>query len=177
MTTDFLLNQQVERVLGCLMPCNRLVIECIIQTGLRVSDVLAFKTADLRKGLQWWITEGKTGKRRRVNLNRRLWNDLIDQAGEVWVFEHRTDPAKHRSRGTVWADVKRASKAYRLPQNVGTHSFRKVYAVDLMRKYGDSDRVRRALNHSSMEVTVIYMAADVLLQEKLRRRRGRSIPA
>ena len=66
----------------------------------------------------------------------------------------------------MWKDVKRASVAFRLPQNVAPHSFRKVYAVDLMRKYGDIERVRRALNHGSETVTMIYAMADGLLEAK-----------
>ena len=70
----------------------------------------------------------------------------------------------------MWKDVKRAQKLFRLAQNVGPHSMRKVYAVDLMEKYGDLEKVRRALNHDSVTVTLIYaMAADLLQQKRLRR--------
>ncbi len=71
------------------------------------------------------------------------------------------------------AFVKRAAKAFRLEQNVGTHSARKVYAVDLMQKYGDIDRVRRALNHSSESVTLLYAMADMRLRAKYRKKRRR----
>ena len=67
--------------------------------------------------------------------------------------------------------MKRAAKAFRLPQNVGPHSARKVFAVDLMDKYGDIDRVLRALNHSSESVTLIYAMADKALMKKQGRRR------
>jgi site-specific recombinase XerC len=71
----------------------------------------------------------------------------------------------------VWKDVKRAAAAFRIPQNVAPHSFRKVYAVDLLKKYGDIDRVRRALNHRSETITMIYALADMQLAAKYRRRR------
>lgn len=60
----------------------------------------------------------------------------------------------------MWKDVKRAAKLFRLPQNVAPHSARKVYAVELMEKYGDIAVVRKALNHSSDSVTLIYALAD-----------------
>ena len=69
--------------------------------------------------------------------------------------------------------MKRAAKAFRLEQNVGTHSARKVYAVDLMQKYSDIDRVRRALNHSSESVTLLYAMADMRLRAKYRKKRRR----
>lgn len=169
-TTDYLLHREVDQVLGCLMPTNALVIRMIIQTGLRVSDVLCLRTEQVSRSPQFWITEAKTGKRKKIRLTDALWRDVVDQAGIYWVFEHRTDPNKHRSRATVWADVHRAAKAYRIDATVGTHTFRKVYAVGLMHKYHDSDRVQRALNHASKEVTLIYMMADLRREQKNRER-------
>lgn len=49
---------------------------------------------------------------------------------------------------------------------------RKVYAVELMKKYGDIERVKRALNHSSEIVTMIYAMADQQLEAKFKRRRA-----
>lgn len=152
------------------MPENRLIMRVILHTGLRISDVLNLKPEQLAP--QFWITEQKTGKRRRVNLPGPLLDDLRKNAGKVYVFEHRTDPNKHKTRQAVWHDVKRAAAAFRLPQNVGTHSARKVYAVDLLKKYGDIDRVRRALNHAKRypSTTLIYATADALLEAKYKRR-------
>ena len=75
MTTEYLLNEQMEHVLAALTPANRLVMRVCLHTGLRVGDVLAFRTEQLGTP-QFWITEQKTGKRRRVNLTTELWNEL-----------------------------------------------------------------------------------------------------
>ena len=96
-----------------------------------------------------------------------LLAEIKAQAGSEWAFPSRSDPSKHRTRQTVWADVKRAQRAFRLPQNVGTHSARKIYAVDLMGKYGSIERVRRNLNHSNSSVTALYAMADVLVERRL----------
>ena len=106
-----------------------------------------------------------------MGLPEPLLSDLRNHAGEYWVFPGR-NPRKHHTRQAVWKDVKRAAAAFRLPQNVAPHSFRKVYAVDLMQKYGDIEKVRRALNHNSESVTMIYALADLQLQAKYRRRRA-----
>lgn len=172
MTTEYLLNEQMEHVLAALTPANRLVMRVCLHTGLRVGDVLAFRTEQLGTP-QFWITEQKTGKRRRVNLTTELWNELRAEAGREWVFESRCDRTQHRTRQAVWTDVKRAAKAFRLEQNVGPHSARKMYAVDLMQRYGDIDRVRRALNHSSESVTLLYAMADLRLRAKYRKQRRR----
>ena len=162
--TDYLLHQQAEHVLAALTEPNRLVMRVAMHTGLRVGDVLALKTAELAPRM--WVTEAKTGKRRQIGLPSRLLGELRAQAGPVWVFTNRLDEQRHRQRSTVWKDVKRAAKAFRLPQNVAPHSFRKLYAVELLERYGDLGRVQRALNHSDVAATMIYAMADKLLREK-----------
>ena len=141
-----------------------------LATGLRISDVLNLKTAQLKP--HFWVTEMKTGKRRQVGLPEPLLSDIKNQAGEEWAFPGRNGK-KPRTRQAVWKDVKRAAKSFRLPQNVGPHSARKVYAVDLLEKYGDIERVRKALNHSRESVTLIYAMADKQLEAKNKRRRAR----
>jgi integrase len=164
MTTEYLLNQEVGHVLAALTPQNALIMEVVLQTGLRVSDVLELRTADLKPSM--WVTEKKTGKKHRCGLPKELLAKVLNQANDMWAFPSPTDPAKHKSRQAVWKDVKRASKAFRLRQNIGTHSFRKVYAVRLMHKYGDIRRVQRALSHSNPSVTAIYAMADELMEDK-----------
>lgn len=169
MRTEYLLQHEVDGVLALLTPANRLVMRTALVTGLRISDVLALTPDKLRP--HCWVKEQKTGKSRQIGLPEPLLSDLRKTSGKIWVFPGR-DPKKHRSRQSVWLDVKRAAKALRLPQNVAPHSARKVFAVDLMAKYGDIARVKRALNHSSESVTLIYAMADMQLRAKNKRRRA-----
>lgn len=165
MTSEYLLNKEMEHVFAALMPENRLVCRTCVATGLRVSDVLALRTEQLSS--RFWVIEQKTKKKRRVDLKRELLEQLKEQAGETWVFPHRTNPAKHRTRQTVWADIKRASKAFRLPQNVAVHSLRKVYAHELLqRSKGDLSKVQKALNHSDAATTMIYVMAYEIYKAK-----------
>ena len=155
----------MEHVFAALTPANRLVCRVCVATGLRVGDVVSLRTDQLAP--QFWITESKTKKRRRVNLTKELLADLQAQAGVVWVFPGGRDPRRHRSRQAVWRDVKRAAKAFRLPQNVGVHSLRKVYAVEQLRKTkGNVAKVQRALNHSDAATTMVYAMAYQLYEAK-----------
>lgn len=164
MKTEYMLNKEVEHVLAALTPANALACRVSLRTGLRIGDVLSLRPEQL--AARFWVTEGKTCKRRIVGLNKRLLAELREQSGDFWVFPGRSDPEKHRTRQAVWKDVKRAAKAFRFDQNIAPHSLRKIYAVDLMQKYGDIDRVRRALNHDRDSTTMIYAMADALLMAK-----------
>ena len=167
--TEYLLNREVDLVLAMLTDRNALIMRTALHTGLRISDVLALRTGQL--AARFWVTESKTKKRRQVGLPEPLLSDIKKQAGETWAFESRRT-GRPQTRQAVWKDVKRAAKALRLPQNIGPHSARKVYAVELLSKYGDIDRVRRALNHSSGAITLVYALADRQLESKKKRRRS-----
>lgn len=169
--TEYLLDREVEAVLRALTPSNALVCQVSLHTGLRIGDVLALRTEQIKP--RFWVTERKTGKRRIVGLPEELRKQILSQAGTVWAFPGRSGE-KPRTRQAVWKDVKRAAKAFRLPQNVAPHSFRKVYAVDLLEQYGDIKKVQRALNHGSETTTMIYAMAAELLKAKRLRRAARS---
>lgn len=168
MRTEYLIEKEVEQVLDLLTYENRLVMRVCLHTGLRVGDVLQLRPQQLKPN--FWVTEQKTGKRRQIGLPEPLLSDLRDSADAEWVFPGQR-PGKHRTRQAVWKDVKRAAAAARLTVNAAPHSARKVYAVQLLKDYGDIDRVARALNHSSIETTLIYAMADKRLKAKGRRRR------
>lgn len=160
----------MQHVFAALMPENRLVCRVCVETGLRVGDVLRLRTEQLSS--QFWVCEQKTGKKRRVNLKQGLLDDLKRQAGVEWVFPGR-NPKKHRTRQAVWRDVKRAAKAFRLPQNVAVHSLRKVFAHEVLEKSkGDLGKVQRALNHSDAATTMVYVMAYGLYQAKYGSRNG-----
>lgn len=172
MTTEYVLMEQMEHVLAALTAQNALIMRVVLHTGMRLSDVLNLRTEDLKPF--GWYTEGKTKKRRRYGLPADLLEAIKVQAGPVWAFPGFGANGGHKTRQAVWKDVKRASRAFRLPQNVGPHSGRKIYAVQLMQKYGEIDRVRRALNHECDSVTALYAMADVLTERRLAARRRRS---
>ena len=162
MQSQYMLESQLALILAGLTPDNRLICRVMLYTGLRIGDVLALRRDQIKRVFS--ITEQKTGKRRRVGLSDQLITEIIRRAGaSPWAFPSPHDPAKPRTRQAVWGDIHRTAKALRLKVNAGTHSMRKNYAVDLMEKYGDIERVRKALNHSNPTVTVLYAMADQLV--------------
>lgn len=170
MTTEYLYRQEVDRVLAALMPQNQLIVRLMLHTGMRLSDALQLRSEGL--STSGWYTEGKTGKRRRYGIPKPLLEAIMEQSGPEWAFPGRKR-GTHKTRQAVWRDIKRAARAFRLPQNVGAHSMRKVYAVRLMKKYGKLERVQKNLNHASASVTTVYAMADLLLDRKLKDRERR----
>lgn len=167
MRSQWICGEELGHVLAALTLPNRLVCEVCLATGLRVGDVLALKTAQLRN--RFTIKEQKTGKSRLVYIPGALLERLLRQAGRVWVFEGRTDPKKHRTRQAVFKDLRRAAKAFRISAHVSPHSLRKVYAVAYFERTRSLEKVKKLLNHSSEAVTMIYAMADRIKIPKKRR--------
>ena len=150
--------EMMEHVLALLTPPNRLVARVMLQTGLRISDVLKFRKEEVRRSMR--IREQKTNKPRTVRLPERLVDELRGDGKPGWCFPGWRDPGKPRTRQAVWSDFCRAAKILRLAQ-VSPHSCRKTFSVDYFRKYG-LEKTQRVLNHENPEVTVLYALSDVL---------------
>lgn len=185
MRTDYLALDQLEVLLGGLMPVNRAALEISMCTGLRISDVLALRweqCASLRPGDCFTLVALKTGRPVNVLVTPMLCSALkragggsVHQSG--WVFPGRTQETSsrpggestvgHRTRQAVWKDLKRAARLYRcegkrLRENLGPHSCRKVFAVHLYQESKSLEVVRRALGHKDLAVTMLYAMADEL---------------
>lgn len=161
-------------VLAALQPANRLVFEVMLATGLRVSDVLNIKTAQVERQ-RFTVREQKTGKSRRVWIPKELQLRILQQAGRLYAFEGRNDWRKHRTRQAVWLDCSRCARFFQhggaVPKGtVSPHTARKVYAVDEYHRTGDLDAVRQKLNHDPAHVatTLLYALSDKLDSKALR---------
>lgn len=167
--SDWVSDDVIAHVLAALMPENRLAILTSMLTGLRIGDVLSLRSSVLLKE-RFTIVEQKTLKKRTLRLPGRLRDELLKISGKIYIFEHRTDPRRHRSRQAVYKDIRRASKAFRIKELVAPHSARKIYAVKEYKKDFNIKRVQALLNHSSEAVTMIYALADQVAEK--RRKRG-----
>ena len=163
MRTTYANRVQMGHILAALMPENRVIVRVCMATGLRVSDVLELRTADLKR--RQTVREKKTGKTRRIQWPAALYEEMERGAGKYWVFPGRTDPKKHRQRQTVWKDIKRAEKIFQRSgvvsrgQNLGTHTARKIAAVEAYQR-GGIPAAQRLLNHSDPLITRLYALAD-----------------
>lgn len=173
MRSEYINYGDLQHLFSVLMPENALVLRVSLETGLRIGDVLAIRTEQIR-AQRFTVREQKTGKSRRVYLSKPLWEALRRSAGRFYVFEGRNDPHKHRTRQAVYNDLKRAAKAFRIPQNVSPHSLRKLYAVTLLDETGDLELVQRALNHDRITTTLIYALSDRLDLLQPKRKKPRS---
>lgn len=160
--TQYIIEENLNHALALLTPENRRVMKLMLQTGMRIGDALQMPRSAL-SSQTYWYTEQKTGKRRKVQLSNKLRQELLKGSNSKYVFPGRLKG--HRTRQAVWKDLQRAAEALRIKENFGTHSARKIFAVRLLNEYGDIERVKRALNHDNVYVTMIYALSDKICKK------------
>lgn len=165
MRSEWVDEDTMALVLAAMMPGNALAVECSLATGLRIDDVLALHTETVRRTARPYVRDSKTGKTHRVYLPRELRERMLAQAGRVYVWEHRTDWTRHRTRQAVYKDMRQAAAVWerngRLQAHVSPHSARKCAAVRAYKR-GGLDAAAALLNHDEGHplVTMIYALAD-----------------
>lgn len=186
MRSDWVDEGTLELILAAMMPGNALAFEVSIATGLRIDDVLSLKTETVQRTARPYVRDSKTGKSHRIYLPRELRERMLAQAGRLYVWEHRTDWTRHKTRQAVYKDVRHAAAVFertgRLRAHVSPHSGRKVAAVRAYKR-GGLAAAAALLNHDEGHplVTLLYALSDdshanALLQceSKGRRTKGKT---
>lgn len=166
MRSEYIFKEELRHVLAALSPENRLACEISLTTGLRLGDVLNLRADQIKERVT--VRELKTGKNRAVRFPPELLDRMAKLSGKVYVFEHRYDHRRHRTRQAVFKDLKRAAALFKVPVHVSPHSCRKVWAVEQYHRTGDLKKVQKLLNHSSEAVTQLYALADVLTERRVK---------
>lgn len=138
----------------------------MLDTGLRVGDVVALRWSDLDLDARTLrIVAHKTGKLAVCNLSVstvRVLKNVPRSLRKGFVFRGR-NVYKHLSRSTVWRRLKRAAASCGVsPDGLSPHSMRKHFAVDLYHEEGLA-AVQAALQHSNDVVTRVYAFADTVM--------------
>lgn len=157
MRTDYLPAELFKKLCTVMQYENALAIRTSLETGLRIGDVLKITPSDLSDRCISFIAE-KTGKHGTVRISSALYRALLKNSGKQWIFEGR-EASHHRTRQTVWTDLKKACRHFKVDMNIAPHSARKTYAVELYKERG-LKAVTQALQHDNPEVSLIYALSD-----------------
>lgn len=136
-------------------------------TNLRASDLLKIKVedvVDLKAGDELVLKEKKTGKSRRITLNKtvieavRAWLDSTDLSGEDYLFTGQrgvlTVPSVNRL-------VKQWCSAINLKGNYGSHTLRKTWGYHQRVTFGVGlPELMVCFNHSSQKQTLDYLCVQ-----------------
>ena len=166
MRTDYLNPQLYNKLYTCMTYENVLALRVSLETGLRIDDVLSLRSEQLRKRTISGVAH-KTGKPYKkavsADLAKRLQHLRPNRGG--FIFPHRSDPMRHRTRQAVWANMKHAAALMGVQLNAAPHSARKTDAVEVFNDKG-LDVVQKELQHDRMSTTMLYAFSNMLCADK-----------
>lgn len=149
---------------------NYALVQTMLQTGLRVGELVALKICDLtiheRSG-SVRVVDGKGRREREIPLNatarRSLANHLQVQKNKQpssYVFEGRNGgPMTVRAVQEVVSGIARRAKVSRV--KVTTHTFRHTFATLYLRDHpGQLVELAALLGHESLNTTAVYTKAS-----------------
>lgn len=146
---------------------NALLILIGLNTGLRMSDILNLKVAQVRYQDVVQITEKKTKKRRLILLTRlrpQINHYIEDLPDSEYLFTNRQHHplsvnAVYKLFQTIARKMNRA--------DIGTHTLRKTFGYHYYQQTHDIGTLMMIFNHSSEAITKRYigLSQDVIMRQ------------
>jgi integrase/recombinase XerD len=163
--------EEVERLLAVPRPTtaaglrNRAMLELMYASGLRVSEVVGLRLADLDRAVGVVRVIGKGDKERLVPVG-----EVALRSVEEYKKAGRPDLAKgppvealflgRHGRGltrqSVWHLIKRCAAAAGIAKTVTPHTLRHSFATHLLERGADLRAVQLMLGHADIGTTQIY---------------------
>jgi site-specific recombinase XerD len=145
---------------------NRAIVYCGLHAGLRVSEIVALELEDLDFNKSYvYISDGKGGKARRVEMNMDLRNSLLEWLAERG--EHQDPPKVFLSQKGMKGITENAVE--RMLRNMGEkigikdltpHVLRHTFAHDLVERGVSIRLVADLLGHASIDTTRKYIRSN-----------------
>jgi len=145
---------------------NHLLFVFGINSGLRISDLLALTISDVMTNgkikSQITIIETKTGKSKTFPLNKNVikvleeyLTEMPDKTPETPLFKSRKG-TKALSRIQAWEILSNAAQVVGI-ENMGTHSLRKTFGYHAHRAGYSIERLQEVFNHAAPSITKRYI--------------------
>ena len=149
---------------------NRAMLEILYSSGLRVSELVELKRANVYFDLGFLRVIGKGNKERLVPIGRDAMRYLkiyleeirvhvpVQKTFEGYVFLNRR--GMKISRISIFLIIKALATKVGLKKSISPHTFRHSFATHLIEGGADLRAVQEMLGHESITTTEIYTHLD-----------------
>jgi len=144
---------------------DRAMIELLYATGLRVSELVGVRLADLHLAEHYLTCVGKGRKERLVPIGEQAadWIRRYQASARRELLKGRASPRLFvnarggaLSRVGFWKILKRHARAARLPRTISPHVLRHSFATHLLERGADLRAIQLMLGHADLSTTQIY---------------------
>jgi integrase/recombinase XerD len=144
---------------------DRAMIELLYATGLRVTELVSVRLADLHLAEQYLTCIGKGSKERLVPIGEQAaaWIRRYQTTARRELLKGRASPrlfvnarGGSLSRVGFWKILKRHARRAHLPRTVSPHVLRHSFATHLLERGADLRAIQMMLGHADLSTTQIY---------------------
>ena len=144
---------------------DRAMIELLYATGLRVSELVGVRQADLHLAEHYLTCVGKGSKERLVPIGEQAseWIERYQSSGRPQLLKGRSSPRLFLnvrggalSRVGFWKVLKRYGREAGLPRSLSPHVLRHSFATHLLERGADLRAIQLMLGHADLSTTQIY---------------------
>lgn len=145
---------------------DRAMLELLYATGLRVSELVSLKLAQINPDMGIVRVMGKGSKERLVPLGEEalFWvNNYVEKARPALLNDKVTDKlfvtarsSDVMTRQTFWHVVKRHAHQSGITKSLSPHTLRHAFATHLLNHGADLRVVQLLLGHADISTTQIY---------------------
>ncbi len=144
---------------------NSAMMELIYSTGVRVSELVKVKTADVNLTAGFIIAMGKGSKERLIPIGERAVEKVTQYIKNVrGKFLKNTNPpelfltrlGKPMTRQMFWQIIRNYAASAGITQKISPHMLRHSFATHLLQGGADLRSVQTMLGHESLATTQIY---------------------
>ena len=144
---------------------DRALIELLYATGVRVSELVGVRLADLHLAEHYMTCIGKGSKERVIPIGEQAtdWITKYQAGARPVLLKGRTTPRLFvnarggpLSRVGFWKILKRYARTASLPRTLSPHVLRHSFATHLLERGADLRAIQLMLGHADLSTTQIY---------------------
>jgi integrase/recombinase XerD len=155
---------------------DRALIELLYATGLRVSELISLRPADINLDASYLTCTGKGGKQRVVPLGdhaaewvRRYLREgrpaLLHGRHSLRMFANARGGGPGLTRVGFWKILKEYGRRAGVRSTLSPHTIRHSFATHLLERGADLRAIQMMLGHADLSTTQIYTH---VLQQRMR---------
>jgi integrase/recombinase XerD len=144
---------------------DRAMIELLYATGVRVSELVSVRTADLHLADHYMTCIGKGSKERLIPIGEQAsdWIGNYQASARHELVKGRASPrlfvnarGGSLSRVGFWKILKKHARGANLPRTISPHVLRHSFATHLLERGADLRAIQMMLGHADVSTTQIY---------------------
>ena len=144
---------------------DRAMIELLYATGLRVTELVSVRLADLHLAEHYLTCVGKGSKERLVPIGEQAtdWIRRYQSTARKELLKGRTSPRLFlnarggpMTRVGFWKILKQHGRKAQLPRTLSPHVLRHSFATHLLERGADLRAIQLMLGHADLSTTQIY---------------------